>query len=642
MIAAALLLTVALGQLAGDQPSTTLVAGRVVDAATGRPIPGAVIWSAGNAVAPPGASSRVRVITNAGGQFVVRGIGKGSLVLTAAKAGYVNAAPGQRRPAGSGQPIRVDGVHRITDVEIRMWRFASIGGAIVDEYGDPAVNVRVQALHRTFIAGRARFEDGPAATTDDRGVYRIAGLTPADYAVVVASTQTSVPSELMDAFFGGTPLPDVKRLQVSREMNGIGSAIAPAGSAYAMRNGSQTISMPPGSLTPATSGTVTIVYPTVYYPVAPSLSQAAVITLRSGEERIDVDMQIRPVRGVSVSGALLGPDGPVPVTAVRLTPAQDDDSKAPIDVATTMTDWAGTFAFAAVPPGQYVLRVLRVPQPAPDVEGLTRVSVTPGGSMTIASNAPGAPAGPPPVPRDATLIAAVPLPVGDTGVQDLIVQMTAAPRLSGRIEFRGTAERPTPEAIVGTRVVLNPADGTRLNGPSIAVEGAHIESNGDFLTYGVPPGRYTLDLTPISSSGGWFLESAMVEGRDIADLPIELSTKDVTGVVITFTDRPSAIAGTVSGAQGADATAIAIAFPTDEAMWTTAPRRLRTARVAEDGGFAIKALPAGEYYVAAVQEDLVGEWQDPALLRALARVARTVRLVEGEQTTVALRAAAIK
>src|SRR5260221_12045574 len=109
----------------------------------------------------------------------------------------------------------------------------------------------------------------------------------------------------------------------------------------------------------------------------------------------------------------------------------------------------------------------------------------------------------------------------------------------------------------------------------------------------------------------------MYQGRDIADLPVVLESKDAGGVVITFTDRPSAVAGTVSGARGADATAVVIAYPTDPSLWTATPRRMRTARVAADGSFAIQALPSGEYYVVAVQEDLVGEWQDPALLQAL-------------------------
>src|SRR5262245_46223078 len=115
-----------------DGPASAIVAGRVVDAATGRPIGGAVITSAGSAVAPPGASGPVRVISSAGGHFVLHGVSKGTLVLTAAKGGYVNAQPGQRRPGGSVQPIRVAENQRITDVEIRMWKFASITGTVID------------------------------------------------------------------------------------------------------------------------------------------------------------------------------------------------------------------------------------------------------------------------------------------------------------------------------------------------------------------------------------------------------------------------------------------------------------------------------------------------------------------------------
>ena len=65
---AALLLAAQLGEAA---PSA-VVSGRVVDAVTGRPIAGAIVSSAGSAVAPPGASSPVRLMTDGGGTFVLR------------------------------------------------------------------------------------------------------------------------------------------------------------------------------------------------------------------------------------------------------------------------------------------------------------------------------------------------------------------------------------------------------------------------------------------------------------------------------------------------------------------------------------------------------------------------------------------
>jgi Carboxypeptidase regulatory-like domain len=630
------------GAQSPEAAASAVVSGRVVDAATGRPISGVVIWAAGSAASStPGASSPVRVMTTSAGAFVFRGLDRGSLVLTAVKGGYVNATPGQRRPGGSAQPIRVHAGARIDAGEIRMWKYASIAGTVLDEAGDPVVNTRVESLRRTFVAGRARFVDGPSAVTDDRGVYRIAGLTPADYSVVVPSTQTSVPTEVMDAFFGGAALTPGQRTELSREMNAIGSAIAPAGSSHAMRDGAQTFSLPQGTLTPSAQAEKgTVVYPTVFYPAAAGLAQASILTLRSGEERSGVDFQVRPVRAVPVSGVLLGPDGPAPTTAIRLLPSRDGDVVEPIEVATTMTDWTGAFTFAAVPPGQYELRVLRLPRPPLAVEDTTRVSVAAGGSMTVASNPVAAPAGPPPVPLDATLVAQLPLAVGESGIHDLVVNLAPGPRLSGRVEFVGTTDKPPAEAIRGMRILLDPVDGAPLFEPTVAMEAGHAEADGEFHTYGFPPGRYVLRVSPISA--GWFLESAMSDGRDIADFPVDLQTKDVTGVVIVFTDRPSAVTGIVSGSQGADPTAVVAVYPTDSGLWTMSPRRLRTARAAPDGSFSIQGLPAGEYYVAALQEDAVGEWQDPALLRALTRVAQTIQLVEGEQKTVNLRAATVK
>jgi hypothetical protein len=101
----------------------------------------------------------------------------------------------------------------------------------------------------------------------------------------------------------------------------------------------------------------------------------------------------------------------------------------------------------------------------------------------------------------------------------------------------------------------------------------------------------------------------------------------------------------VRGAGGPDATAIVLVYPVDTAAWSSSgalSRRMRTARAARDGSYQLQALPAGEYYVVAVQEDLIGDWQDPALLQALARLARTVRLLDGEQKTENLTAAAIR
>src|SRR5919197_5513130 len=119
------------GSPAAGSPAAapSLLLGRIVDADTGRPIAGAIVTLFGSAAVPrPGGSAAEspRVMTNASGQFVARGLRKGTLFFVVTKGGYVDAVFGQRRPGGSGQPLPVGEGQRITDVEIRMWRHAAI------------------------------------------------------------------------------------------------------------------------------------------------------------------------------------------------------------------------------------------------------------------------------------------------------------------------------------------------------------------------------------------------------------------------------------------------------------------------------------------------------------------------------------
>src|SRR3982750_2930579 len=113
------------------------VSGRVVDATSGRPIPGVVVTPAGSAVVVnPATPLPPRALTNADGEFTLRGLQNGMLHFTAAKSGYADATYKQRRPGGSGRGIPVARGQRLAGVEIRMWRHAAITGTIVDEKGE--------------------------------------------------------------------------------------------------------------------------------------------------------------------------------------------------------------------------------------------------------------------------------------------------------------------------------------------------------------------------------------------------------------------------------------------------------------------------------------------------------------------------
>jgi hypothetical protein len=320
------------GQVPGAA-GTAVVAGEVIDATTGSPISGAIVTlgrgPAKAAEPPPPAVPRV--LTTATGRFALRDVGTGSFSLVATKPGYLLAEFGRSRPDGPSRPLVVAPDDRVIDVVVRMWRAATISGTVVDEAGEPIGSASVRVYRRTRRSGRLQLVDARGATTDDRGVYRVADLIPGDYSAVARQVPSSA------------------SLQPAR-----GSAATPQ-------------PIPP----PSDPGRVWV-YPTTFYPAVSTIGQATVLTLGSGEERPAVDFNLHPVAVFRVSGMVMSAAGPmrglVPVT---LTPAGEDAGGASAETPTAMTDRAGRFDFAMVPSGQYTLAVTDYTQalrPPHDVE----------------------------------------------------------------------------------------------------------------------------------------------------------------------------------------------------------------------------------------------------------------------------------
>jgi hypothetical protein len=131
----------------------------------------------------------------------------------------------------------------------------------------------------------------------------------------------------------------------------------------------------------------------------------------------------------------------------------------------------------------------------------------------------------------------------------------------------------------------------------------------------------------------WTLKSAMFNGRDVADLPFDVRpNEDASGLVVTFTDRPTEISGSVVDRAGRPAPGFPIVvFSTDRAYWTVGSRRIQQARPSSDGKYKLSGLPAGEYYVCAVTDLDQGQLYDPSALDALAAGSFKITLADGEK-----------
>ncbi len=602
---------------------TGVIVGRVVDGVDGGGIAGAIV-----SLALPGFAPE-RVQADGNGQFACRALPEGAYTISSTRPGWVDGAVGRTRPGGAGRAVTLAANDRVGDVEIPMWRFASISGVVLDENNEPLVGAPVRTLRRTYTGGRHRLTTGPTDTTDDRGAFRIGGLEAGEYIVVVpiihrpsmeGALRAARESAVAGAGGGGGNMVFAVRAEVA----GSGSAGAPV-----------VISSLDGAGPPPAGTTedgLPLTYQTEYFTGALSADRATPIVVTHGEARVGVDFTMRPVRALRVSGTVTGPDGPTPGVQLQLLPADAGDMANPIEIGSTNTDNEGRFQFDLVPAGRYVLHASRQARGSGDTMTFTQSD---GASIAIRQSVERVVAG---VQMSAqpTLWAELPLSVGTQDLADVGVALREGLTVGGSLAFTGSAAQPTPEQRSNISISLEPADG-RTAGLLGIVRG-RVDESGNFTTVGVPAGKYVLRVS--GAPQGWSLRDAAFAGRDITSTAIELQDDNATGVLVTFTDRATELTGTVRDRSGnPDTAATVLVFPADQGLWVdtgSQPRRLRQTRVGQDGTYRVQGLPAGDYYVTAVPDSEAANWQNPTFLATASRSATTVRLTDGDTRTQAL------
>ena len=566
-------------------------------------------------------------MTGADGRFVFRRLPKGSFIITVVKPGYLEGAYGRRRPGGATQTLVVADGQKIGSLRIYLFRHAAISGVVIDEAGEPAVGIQIRALLRTTVAGRRRFVSAAQpGWTDDRGIYRIHGLLPGDYIVAAVATQVSV---------AASTARDVRQSGVSTaSIAEIGAATA-SGGPTSMEVGDAVLTLGKSAIGPApTHDGRLFVYPTTFHPNTPNPLRATAFAVGSGEERSGIDLHITPVATRRVSGVLVSPDGQISGVPIRMVAEDAEDAPLELEVATTMTSRQGTFVFPAVPVGLYSVRVVKGLTAGRGATGDTTTIIHTGSGATLSSaDSPGARIQMDPF-QALGRWASVPLAVGRDDIANLSITLQTGLRITGRIEFEGLTAKPTGARLTQIPVVVEPATNTsRL--PSGT---GRFDSTGQFQAFGFPGGRYLVRVG--ATPPGWYLKSVTYNGRDAMETPLDLET-DAIGVVFTLTDRLTEMAGTVRNAAGiSDTGATVIVFPSDPQTWSSAwvnPRQFRSVRVEPTGAFKISPLPAGDYYVAAIPDEVSRDWQEPAFLEALSRVAARVKIADGDKKTQDLR-----
>jgi hypothetical protein len=224
-------------------------------------------------------------------------------------------------------------------------------------------------------------------------------------------------------------------------------------------------------------------------------------------------------------------------------------------------------------------------------------------------------------------------------IDGLTLALRPGVRLDGRVVIDGTSDPPFGPTDLTIRV--SPAAGSyssmsnnTLMGNSLSGSApATVSVDGAFTITHLGPDIYRLFAGPPQAAEGWWLLSAEARGRDLLDAPFEVGDTDITGIVLTYTDRKTELTGRLQTAAGAAAPDhFVVVVPADRSRWVAGSRRMQAVRPGTDGRFSVTQLPAGDYLVAALTDFEPADFSDAAFLNQLAALAVPVTIRDGAQT----------
>jgi hypothetical protein len=561
---------------------TAAIAGRVLTADTGRPVKRARVTVAG------GGRGGRSATTDDQGRYQIGELAAGNYGVTASKTGFVDAVYGQRRPLQPGTPITLADAQAVTNIDLRLTRGGVITGHVGDEDGEPLARALVTVQRYQYVRGEKQLTPAGGDQTDDRGQYRVFGLPPGEYYVSASATGLG---EL-----------------IGRGLQQLAAGLA-AGGGRGGRGGAG--GLPPGFGAPEPPESTG--YAPTYYPGVVSAGEAGKVSLAPGQEASGIDFQIQLVPLATVTGLVSGAQD---TANVLLVPQDSGGGLGRFGgqtlVGRPMPD--GTFSIANVPPGRYVV-VAR----SGGRSGDPRTAMQP--IVVNGQNLDGV---------------ALVLQPGVSVSGNITVESSGTPAPADYSVF--LVDVPDVDPLPGG---LGGGAGGRGGRGGPFGSANRVDKNGSFTVGNLQPGRHFVRVAGGGAQGGgqWTLKSVTLGGVDVADQPFELKPgQNVDGVNVVLTDRASELAGTVRDAKNAATGGVTvIAFSTEAQYWRAQSRRISTSRTGQTGAYRIRGLPAGDYYVVAVEDVEQGEWFDPAYLDSMKDKATHVTLSDGDKKTLDLR-----
>jgi Carboxypeptidase regulatory-like domain len=316
MILAALALAVPLAaQTVPEDPPLATIEGSVINIQNSRTIPRATV----TLLHLKGTGSKSQR-TDGSGHFMFRNVEPGIYRLMAERQGFFSDEHKREY-----QPLfEVAAGDQVKNMPVRLMQAAVVSGEVLDEYNDPVQDAEIRLLAVQMRLGQMDLRVAGKAMTDDRGEYRIAGLHPGKYYVVVEYKSKALTT-----------------------LNSIVETV------NALRNTTDKQGHPlkiemPGVPDPAYT------YASLFFPSTSDFLQAQSLKLGPGDETpvnfLLISAPVVSIRGTVING-MTGRPAPSASVAAFWTPYMASDA---IPAQASKQD--GTFEVRGLAPGTYTLR----------------------------------------------------------------------------------------------------------------------------------------------------------------------------------------------------------------------------------------------------------------------------------------------
>lgn len=271
------------------------------------------------------ADARASATTDEHGRFELPELRPGEYSLTAERAGMVMKRATRQRPSLKVS-IHADEVQSVTVV---MTPGCTITGRVMDEHGEPMQNAGVTVLRYGYTEIGRRLLSQGQATTNDKGEYRIFGLSPGTFLVRAATERGFVAGE---SFVGKVGVADNKQKRAEK------------------------------------------VYAPTYYPNEMSAERATPLTLNAGDEA-EANFNLAMTPAHHIRGQVTGTP---PASSSGKTEGREmvmvTRQGAELPVSMALVEKNSSFDAGPLPAGKYKLVAMQMGEEG-HVSGSTEVSV---------------------------------------------------------------------------------------------------------------------------------------------------------------------------------------------------------------------------------------------------------------------------